>query len=59
MAEEDDDLDLVGDGFVMRGPGLMLFAAMLFAFAGWIVREQLTGNATCVHCHASYSLDPT
>lgn len=61
------DLWIVGDGFVMRGPApilitqlllLMLFTALLFAFAGWVVREQLTGNATCVHCHTAYSLHP-
>jgi hypothetical protein len=62
------DLWIVGEGFVMRGPApilmaqlllLMLFTALLFAFAGWIVREQLTGKATCVHCHTPYSLHPT
>jgi hypothetical protein len=62
------DLWIVGDSFVMRGPApillaqlllLMLFTAMLFAFAGWIAREQLTGKATCVHCHTAYSLHPT
>lgn len=62
------DLWIVGEGFVMRGPApilmgqlllLMLFTAMLFAFAGWITREQLTGKATCVHCHTPYSLHPT
>jgi hypothetical protein len=62
------DLWIVGDGFVMRGPApilmgqlllLMLFTALLFAFAGWIVREQVTGNATCVHCHHAYPLHPT
>ena len=49
------DLWITGDGFVMRGPApilltqlllVMLFTAMLFAFAGWIAREQLTGHET-------------
>jgi hypothetical protein len=62
------DLWIVGDGFVMRGPApilmtqlllVMLFTAMLFAFAGWIAREQLTGQATCVHCHTPHRLRPT
>lgn len=62
------DLWIVGEGFEMRGPAailivqlllMMLFAALLFAFAGWIAREQLTGKATCVHCHSAYSLKPT
>jgi hypothetical protein len=62
------DLWIVGEGFVMRGPApilmaqlllMMLFTALLFAFAGWIAREQLTGKATCVHCHTPYSLHPT
>ncbi|PRP90451.1 hypothetical protein ENSA5_64650 [Enhygromyxa salina] len=62
------ELRITGDDFVMRGPApillsqillLMLFTAMLFAFAGWIAREQLTGKATCVHCHRAYSLRPT
>lgn len=62
------DLWISGDGFVMRGPApillsqlllLMLFTAMLFAFAGWIAREQLTAKATCVHCHTPYSLRPS
>ncbi len=61
------DLWIVGDGFVMRGPApilmsqlllVMLFSAMLFAFAGWVIREQLTGKATCVYCHNDYSLRP-
>jgi hypothetical protein len=62
------DLWVVGEGFVMRGPApilftqlllLMLFTALLFAFAGWIIREQVSGNATCVRCHQSYLLHPT
>jgi hypothetical protein len=62
------DLWIVGESFVMRGPApilmtqlllVMLFAAMLFAFTGWIIREQLTGMGTCVHCHTPYSLQPT
>ena len=62
------DLWILGDGFAMRGPAaillvqillLMLFTALLFAFASWIVREQVTGKATCVHCHNPYSLKPT
>ena len=62
------DLWIVGDGFVMRGPApillsqfllVMLFAAIAFAFVGWVAREQITGKATCVHCHTPYSLRPT
>lgn len=62
------DLWIAGDGFVMRGPApilltqlllLLLFTAILFAFAGWIAREQITHKATCVHCHTPYSLRPT
>jgi hypothetical protein len=62
------DLWIAGDGFVMRGPApilltqlllLMLFTAILCAFAGWIAREQITGKATCVQCHTPYSLRPT
>lgn len=62
------DLWIVGEGFVMRGPApilmtqlllLMLFTAMLFAFVGWVAREQLSGKATCVHCHSAYPLRPT
>jgi hypothetical protein len=61
------DLWIVGESFVMRGPApilmaqlllLMLFTAMLFAFGGWIIREQLTAMGTCVHCHTPYSLQP-
>lgn len=61
------DLWISTDGFVMRGPApilmtqlllLMLFSAMLCAFAAWIAREQLTGKATCVHCHEAYALRP-
>ncbi|MFO7563876.1 MAG: zinc ribbon domain-containing protein [Enhygromyxa sp.] len=61
------DLWIVGEGFVMRGPApiligqlllLMLFTALLFAFAGWVIREQISGKATCVHCHTPYLLHP-
>ncbi|KIG14965.1 hypothetical protein DB30_06154 [Enhygromyxa salina] len=61
------DLWIAGDGFVLRGPApilltqlllLMLFTAILFAFAGWIAQEQITGKATCVQCHSRYSLRP-
>ena len=61
------DLWISGGDFVMRGPApilmvqlllSMLFAAMVFALAAWIAREQLTGRATCVRCHESHALRP-
>ena len=61
------ELWISGEGFVMRGPApilltqlllAMLFAAITMSFAGWIVREQITGKATCVFCDKPHSIRP-
>lgn len=62
------DLAIVGEGFAVFGPApvlfvqlllMMLFAALLGGYAGFVVRELITGSSTCVHCHRKYSLRPT
>lgn len=61
------DLAIVGEGFAMFGPApvllaqlllMMLFAAMLAAFTGFVVRELVTGKSTCVHCHRAHAIRP-
>jgi len=62
------DLRVSGGGFEVVGPApilisqlllLMLVGAILFAFAGWVAREQITRHATCISCDSAYSLRPT
>jgi hypothetical protein len=62
------ELAIVGEGFALFGPApvifvqlllMMLFAALLGAYAGFVVRELITGSSTCVHCHRKYALRPT
>ncbi len=61
------DLWIVGEGFVMRGPAgillaqlllLTIFSALMVGFFGWIVRELITGKAVCVHCGKPHSIKP-
>lgn len=61
------DLAIVGEGFAVFGPApvlivqlllMMFFAALLAAYAGFVVRELITGSSTCVHCHRKYAIRP-